>query len=64
MTPPPDRSVPSPAARGPGFAFVGERLWLDFVNADPAAGGPDALEDFESLVRWLEAAAVVDPDRA
>ncbi|MDE3129137.1 MAG: ABATE domain-containing protein, partial [Gemmatimonadota bacterium] len=65
MNPLPAASAsPSPAARGAGFVFVAERLWLDFVNSDPAAGGPDALEDFESLVRWLEAAAVVDPDRA
>jgi predicted RNA-binding Zn ribbon-like protein len=56
--------VASPRARGTGFVFVAERLWLDFVNSDTAVGGPDALEDFESLVRWLEAAAVVDPDRA
>ncbi len=65
VTPPPAASAsPSSAARGPGFVFVGERLWLDFVNSDPAAGGPDALFDFDSLVHWLEAAAIVDPDRA
>jgi predicted RNA-binding Zn ribbon-like protein len=41
---------------------VGERLWLDFVNSN--AGGDDALEDFESLVQWLERADVLDADRA
>ena len=38
------------------FAFVAERMWLDFVNSDSAVRGSDALYDFERFVRWLEAA--------
>jgi len=46
------------------FAFVGERLWLDFVNTD---GGPhllDSMADFDSLVAWLETAVALDAERA
>ena len=46
------------------FAFVAERLWLDFVNTDAAARGADALADFGGFVRWLEAAGVFDAERA
>jgi predicted RNA-binding Zn ribbon-like protein len=46
------------------FVFVGERLWLDFVNCEQGLRRYDALRDFESLVRWLEAAAVLDSERA
>ena len=46
------------------FAFVAERLWLDFVNSDNAVRGSDALYDFERLVRWLEAAQLLDAERA
>jgi predicted RNA-binding Zn ribbon-like protein len=42
--------------------YLGERLWLDFVNSDTTA--TDALAEFESLVRWLEGAHVIDADRA
>ena len=45
------------------FVFVGERLWLDFVNTELGARGEDALRDFESMLRWLEAAAVLDEER-
>lgn len=48
--------------------FVGERLWLDFVNSDRSvrAGGrlTDALDSFDTYVRWLGAARVLDGDRA
>jgi predicted RNA-binding Zn ribbon-like protein len=54
---------PLQAERAP-FVFIGERLWLDFVNSDAAMRGNDALRDFESLVRWFEAAAVLDAERA
>jgi len=30
----------------PAFAFVAERLWLDFVNTDTGVRGADALHDF------------------
>jgi predicted RNA-binding Zn ribbon-like protein len=46
------------------FAFVAERLWLDFVNTDATARGSDALVDFERFVHWLEAARVLDAERA
>lgn len=46
------------------FAFVGERLWLDFVNTDAGARAIDALRDFETMVTWLEAASVIDLERS
>jgi predicted RNA-binding Zn ribbon-like protein len=48
------------------FVFVGERLWLDFVNTDDVRRGVrvDVLRDFSALVQWLEAAAVLDGERA
>jgi predicted RNA-binding Zn ribbon-like protein len=46
------------------FLFVGERLWLDFVNTETSARHRDSLRDFETLVRWLEAATVLDVERA
>jgi predicted RNA-binding Zn ribbon-like protein len=53
-------------ASSPSFVFVGERLWLDFVNTDDARRGMrlDLLRDFEALVAWLEAALVLDAERA
>src|SRR5256885_8568363 len=44
------------------FVFVGERLWLDFVNS-AAVRVVDALRDFEPLMAWLEAATLVDGER-
>jgi len=46
------------------FIFVGERLWLDFVNCEYGVRRFDALRDFETMVRWLEAAAILDVERA
>jgi predicted RNA-binding Zn ribbon-like protein len=48
------------------FAFVGERLWLDFVNTDDIRRGErvDALADFEAMLVWMTAAAVLDGERA
>jgi predicted RNA-binding Zn ribbon-like protein len=46
------------------FAFVAERLWLDFVNSDTGARGTDALHDFERFVGWLEIAQMLDSERA
>jgi predicted RNA-binding Zn ribbon-like protein len=50
----------------PPFAFVGGRLWLDFVNTDDARLGVrvDTIASFERFVEWLEAAKVVDAERA
>jgi predicted RNA-binding Zn ribbon-like protein len=48
------------------FPFIGERLWLDFVNTDACTSVTvsDALHDFESFLLWMEAAGVVDAERA
>ena len=46
------------------FVFIGERLWLDFVNCEFGMRRFDALRDFEGLVRWLEASGVLDGERA
>src|ERR1051326_7001660 len=46
------------------FAFVGERLWLDFVNSELSSRNSDALVDFDALVQWLEAASIPDAERA
>ena len=48
------------------FTFIGERLWLDFVNTDDVRRGVrfDALREFETFVQWLEAANVVDGERS
>lgn len=46
------------------FAFVAERLWLDFVNSDTGARGTDALHDFARFVGWLEVAEMLDAERA
>ena len=46
------------------FAFVGERLWLDFVNSELSSRNSDALVDFDALVQWLEAATILDAERA
>lgn len=57
------------AATAAEFApFIGERLWLDFVNSDQALQGAgdqaDALDAFHSFVSWLRAARVLDVERA
>lgn len=48
----------------PVFPFVGERLWLDFVNTDHDAASGDGLVDFDRLVSWLETAVALDGERA
>lgn len=53
-----------PTTGGDEHVFLGERLWLDFVNTDTVAPERDALRDFESLVGWLERAQVIDGDRS
>src|SRR5207248_243670 len=42
------------------FVFLGERLWLDFVNTDDVRRGArvDVLRDFEAYIAWLHAAHV------
>jgi predicted RNA-binding Zn ribbon-like protein len=56
--------APRPTMERSPFVFVGERLWLDFVNSEFGIRRFDALRDFESMVRWLEAAALLDVERA
>lgn len=51
------------APRAP-FAFVAERLWLDFVNTDGGAHASDGVGDFDGLVAWLETAIALDAERA
>ncbi|MCE2942373.1 MAG: CGNR zinc finger domain-containing protein [Gemmatimonadota bacterium] len=50
----------------PSFAFVGRRLWLDFVNTDAATHGvrSDVLVDFGRWLAWLVAAGVLEAGRA
>jgi predicted RNA-binding Zn ribbon-like protein len=57
--------VPSTEA----YVFVGERLWLDFVNSDDSTHSrsearTDALDAFERFVRWLSVSRVLDEERA
>lgn len=51
---------------GPPFIFLGDRLWLDFVNTDDVRRGMrvDLLRDFDAFVRWLQAASLLDDERA
>ncbi len=48
------------------FVFVGERLWLDFINTDETRRDVrrDLLADFDAFLRWLGSAGVVDAERA
>jgi predicted RNA-binding Zn ribbon-like protein len=50
-------------ARERAFIFIGERLWLDFVNTDSLRIS-DALRDFDALMSWFEAASVFDGERS
>jgi predicted RNA-binding Zn ribbon-like protein len=62
--------TPLPPKRpGAPYRFVGERLWLDFVNSDDAVVDRDAppfdiLDEFDRFLAWLEAAGVTDAERA
>ncbi|MEO8879891.1 MAG: CGNR zinc finger domain-containing protein [Gemmatimonadaceae bacterium] len=58
--------APFVASPTPPFVFVGERLWLDFINTDDVRRGTrvDVLRDFEQLIRWLEVTSVLDGERA
>lgn len=55
--------IPARAVRNT-FAFVAERLWLDFVNTDGGAHAADSVADFDGLVAWLETAIALDAERA
>ena len=47
------------------FVFLGERLWLDFVNTDEVHRGVprDAIHDFDALASWLGTALALDSER-
>ncbi len=51
------------ADRAP-FAFLGGRLWLDFINTDAASSAGDGLASFDDLVRWFQQAGLLDAERA
>ena len=61
LTPP--GVIPARAVRTT-FAFVAERLWLDFVNTDGGTHAADTVADFDGLVAWLETAIALDAERA
>src|SRR5438046_10496446 len=61
LTPPP--AVVARASHGP-FVFIGERLWLNFVNTDGGVHAADGVGDFDGLVSWLETAIALDVERA
>jgi len=61
---PPTTAAAAPRAQRSAFAFVGERLWLDFVNTDGSTHDPDTVADFDALVAWLETAVAFDAERA
>jgi predicted RNA-binding Zn ribbon-like protein len=48
------------------FFFIGERLWLDFVNTEIVDNGEpvDLLRSFGDLIAWLLAAQVIDESQA
>src|SRR5882762_773927 len=61
-----DLTLPTLVARSAraAFAFVGERLWLDFVNTESATQASDGIAVFDGLVAWLESAIALDAERA
>lgn len=59
----PPSPIPARATRA-AFAFIAERLWLDFVNTDGGSHSADSVGDFDGLVAWLETAIALDTERA
>lgn len=49
-----------------GFLFVGNQLALDFLNTCPVQNGKvmELLPDFSSLLRWFQAARLLDSRQA
>ena len=49
-----------------GFLFLGNQLVLDFVNTRPVLDGEatELLKDFGAVLRWFEAADLLDSERA
>ena len=68
ITVPPVLAHPIASAhrRAGAFLFLGERLWLDYVNTDDVSRGTriDLLRDFDALVQWMEASTLFDTERA
>lgn len=64
--PPADSSSARSTEAPPAFAFIGERLWLDFVNTDATRTRvrSDALLSFDGLLRWLQLSGALDGERA
>ncbi|HLV25853.1 MAG TPA: CGNR zinc finger domain-containing protein [Gemmatimonadales bacterium] len=58
--------IPPYSSVAGAYVFAGGRLWLDFSNSSDARRerGHDALRTFGALLRWLEAAEVIDEGRA
>ncbi len=50
----------------PPFSFVGNLLWLDFVNTEPIHSGArvDLLGGFGELTRWLQASGSLSAEAA
>lgn len=48
------------------FYFIGNDLWLDFINTQVVAEGRpvDRLTSFADLIAWLEEAKVLDGRQA
>lgn len=55
----------APGSARASFVFLGERLWLDFVNTDEIHRGVqrDSIRDFDALASWLGAALALDIER-
>jgi predicted RNA-binding Zn ribbon-like protein len=49
-----------------GFLFLGNNLTLDFINTRPAPDGEpqELLSDWRSLLRWFQAAELIDAGEA
>ena len=60
----PTTAALAPRVERSPLVFVGERLWLDFVNTDGGSHDPDTVADFDALVSWLETAVAFDAERA
>jgi predicted RNA-binding Zn ribbon-like protein len=63
------QSGPAHVASNSRYVFVGEKLWLDFVNSDDATHSrgdarTDALDSFDRFVGWLATARLLDDERA
>ena len=60
------RQAPNKSDWKDGFLFVGNELVLDFLNTRPVLDGEatELLKDFGAVLRWFEAADLLDSERA